>query len=131
MQHIKLLMKLFYEALGSMTLNCSPTQIQSPFENSWKRQGEGFCIINLAKDKTCYKFLWFQTFLKMTKKEQKENHLNKMFTPNSHMSSFNMLSSTTQVAMSIQNFETIVIVTWKNHSITNVYMLGLIHIKIQ
>jgi hypothetical protein len=36
------------------------------------------------------------------------------------MSSFNMLSSTTQVAMSIQNFKTIVIVTWKNHSITNV-----------
>jgi hypothetical protein len=31
--------------------------------------------------------------------------------PISHMSSFNMLSNTTQVAMSIQNFKTIVIVT--------------------
>jgi hypothetical protein len=72
------------------------------------------------KDKTCYKFLWVQTFVKMTKKEQNKNHLKKyihtqfyqlIIIPISHMSSFNMLSSTTQVAMSIQNFKTIVIVT--------------------
>jgi len=51
--------------------------------------------------------------------------------PISHMSSFNMLSTTTQAAMFIQNFKTIVIVTQRNHSITNVYVLSLIHIKIK
>jgi hypothetical protein len=76
-----------------------------------KKQDEGFCIMDLVKDKTYDKFLWVQTFVKMTKNEPKENHLNKMFTPNSHMSSFNMLSSTTQVATSIQDSKTIVIVT--------------------
>lgn len=67
-----------------------------------------------------YKFFWVQTFVKMTKEEQNTNHFLKyihiqfyqlIIIPISHMSSFNMLYSTTQVAMSIQNFKTIVIGT--------------------
>jgi hypothetical protein len=35
--------------------------------------------MDLAKDKTSYKFLWVQTFVKMTKKEQNTNHFKNIY----------------------------------------------------